>query len=266
MFGTNMIAPPKMLSYETALSTWESIKPIRGRSDTDTRPLARRGNDNLTIRRNSNNGDVIVTLYSTEIITYHTDGLITIEPYASALTNRIMWCILGPYMNTLWSARDYRTCDFITEVGGRYYNTPSYFVVDPRKTPWVLGAGSKPFRVPRLDRSKAAKALRESGYRDFVVWLETQLKLGVDPRNPDSWAHYQLPLPFAVARLLRNGDNEGWAKLAQYFSTRSSRDSLYQRLRHCVYDYEGCCEVEETAYFESWREVQSAMRRMKTYG
>lgn len=259
-----MYTPRKMLSYSQAYSKWESIKPVRGRSDQSTRPLARRGNDNLTIRHNPANGDVIVTLYRTDLITYHTDGLITIEPYASALTNRIMSCILGHYIRAYWADRDYRTPDFITEVGGRYYNTPGLFVVDPRKTPWVLGAGSKPFMVPRLDRSKAAKTLRETGYREFTTWLDTQIKLGVDPRTVRTGSMYKFNNR-GIVECLRAGFT-GWSDLVQSFSLHKPLEDQLRDVRRAVYEYESCIETEEVAYYEGWGELQSVLNRMKVYG
>ena len=94
MFGANIELPNRMLSYSSALATYNSIKPIRGRSDQNERPLANRRNGNLTIRLEPVTNDIVVRLYQTDIIRYN-DDVVVLDPYPSALTNRVVWSIFG---------------------------------------------------------------------------------------------------------------------------------------------------------------------------
>jgi len=265
MFGGNAYSPPRMLSYDEALGTWESIKPVRGRDDTNTKPLAHRRNDRLTIRKA--NDDVVVRFHDTDIVTYHPDGTITVSPYASVTTCRVMRDILYPELNPHWKSRHFNIPTFVTEIGGRYFNTPSMFVVDTTKPLWEPVAGYKPFSVPQLNRSKARRALNESGYFDFKVWLETQIKLGVDPRRRSPW---RAPLygknQYRLLIARQRGGNEGWSKLANQYAVLSSLDTAYARLRHSVYKHAGCIEAKEVPYFDSYGELELAMNSMRKYG
>jgi hypothetical protein len=222
MFGSNLELPGnRMLSYDSALKKHQSIKPIRGRSDQNTRPLARRGNDNLTIRQDPSNSDIVVRLYQTDIIRYKSGGdgynnLIELDPYPSVLTNRVMWSILGPHTNTHWSDRDYPLPNHITEVGGRYYNTPDYALIQPAETGWTLVGGEKPFEVPRLDRKEAKQALRDANFYTFQTWLNTLIRLNNDPRAESrGWGR---PKPFewspSQAFQYLTAGEEGWREIA----------------------------------------------------
>lgn len=180
MFGVNIELPNRMLSYGSALATYNSIKPIRGRSDQNERPLGSRRNDNLTIRQEPITGDIVVRLYQTDIIRYNDDDVIVLDPYPSTLTNLVMWNILGPYVQTHWSARDYRLPHHMTQVGGRYYHTPSFAAIRPAdQGGWELVDGAKPIEVPYLNRKEGRQALKEAGYPLFKLWLETRIRLGV---------------------------------------------------------------------------------------
>lgn len=276
MFGTNVTLPSnRILSYDSAHRKWESIKPIRGRSDQNTRPLARRSNDALTIRKDQATGDIVVTLYRTDIIRYSAEGdgynnLITLDPYPSVLTNRVMWSILGPHVTTYWTERSYgtHTANLITEVGGRYYHTPSYALIQPDQLGWHIVGGNKPFEVPRLNRKEAGQALRDANYYTFHTWLETLIRLNQDPRSegrghwrstPFSWS------PSEAVRYLTAGE-EGWREIAGRMSRRIDPEREYEALRVAVYRYDMTYDTEVIPYFDSYREVQNAINRLRRAG
>jgi hypothetical protein len=267
MFGTNTELPNRMLSYTSALKKFNSIKPIRGRSDANTRPLARRSNDNMTIRQDPNNHDIVVRLYSTDIIRYDAQGdgynnTIELDPYPSVLTNRVMWSILGPHVNTHWADRHYSAPNHITEVGGRYYNTPSYALVQPQETGWTLVGGEKPFEVPRINRKEAKQALRDANFYTFQTWLSTLIRLDLAPmsthyrRSPFDWS------PSEAYRYLTAGE-EGWREIAGRMSRRVDPKREYESLRTAVYKYYQCYDTEVIPYFTSYREMQNALNRLR---
>jgi hypothetical protein len=268
MFGNNLQLPSnRLLSYASALSVYRSIKPIRGRS-TDTRPLARRSNDNLTIRQEECSGDIIVRLYETDIIRYReregdgNNNLIELKPYASSTTNRVVWSILGPHVGTLWSDRSHPAPDHITEVSGRYYNTPNHILVQPKETGWELVGGAVPFEVPSLNRKEAKQALREYGYDEFRVWFKTLIRMGQDPRashyrgRPYSWSTRE------VRELLSPGPKM-WGEVAQRMSQYVTPDTELRALRETIYKAELCYETETVDYFDKYQSLHNALNRMR---
>lgn len=266
MFGNNVTLPSnRMLSFDSALSTYNSIKPIRGRS-TDTRPLAARRNDNLTICQEST-GDIVVRLYQTDIIRYNDGGVIVLVPYASALTNRVVWSILCPHVHPFWGDRHYPLPDNVTEVGGRYYHTPEFATVQPDEQGWVLTGGDKPFEVPRINRREAKQALHEAGFYRFQTWLNTLIRLGADPRSglgrwnsrPFSWS------PHEVMKYLTAGE-ERWSEIAGRMSRWVDVRYELNSLRRAVYKSELCYDTETIPYFSSYSEMQAAFGRMRRIG
>jgi len=269
MFGTNLVLPShRMLSYSSALKKYQSIQPIRGRQDQNTRPLAQRRNDNLTIRQDPATNDIIVRLYSTDIITYSAVGdgdnnLIHLDPYPSVLTNRIMWSILGPHVNTHWSDRPHPVPNHITEVNGRYYNTPSFVTVQPHQAGWIVTAGAEPIEVPRLNRKEAKQALRDANYYTFEVWLRTQLRLGSRQLLGDAWRSRPFDwTPSTAVQYLREGET-GWAEISRRFSARATLDRELGSLRRAVYQYDLCYDVETVDYFEGYTEMKNAFGRIR---
>jgi hypothetical protein len=258
MYGTNLELPTnRMLSHETALIKYNSIKPIRGRSDQNTRPLASRRNDNLTIRQLQDSGDIAVRLYRTDVITYHTDGTITLDPYGSVLTNRVVWSILGSHVTPHWSDSK----PHATYVGGHYYHTPDFVHIQPHNDGWRLIGGSKPVDVPYLNRKLAKQALRDNNYYTFVVWLETQLRLNLDPRHL-SWRSSPFEHhPQTLISYLRGGPS-GWAEITQRMSTSCELKRELEAVRKAVYQYEMCYEDTTFEHFASYTAMDNAFKQI----
>lgn len=257
MFGSNISLPGRIATFFAAQSKYNSIKPIRGRMDQNTRPLARRSNDDLTIRQEDTT--FVVRLYHTDIVTYSADGLVELKPYASVLTNRVMWSLMGPTVQTYWSDRRHGCPDHITEVGGYYYHTPEYAAIRQGQ----LVAGSKPFEVPRLDRKLIRQAQIDSGFTQFKLWLETQIRLGTDPRNGDSWRSkaYEWS-PNTLMNYLTTYGVDGWAEITRRMSPRCTLETEYSSMRRAIYQYAGCYDTEEVAHFTDYREMMNAVAMM----
>jgi hypothetical protein len=266
MYGSNITLPATHIGrYAEAIQAHGKIKPIRGRSDTNTRPLARRSNDNLTIRVDDN-GDVVVKFYHTEIITYHPDDSITLIPYASSMTNRVVWSILGPHVNTMWSDRAYPAPDNITEVGGRYYHTPNSATIQRYDSDtYQLVGGAKPFEVPKLDRKAGRQALRDVNFYTFQTWLDTLVRLGHDPRS-EFWRYQPFDYSPGTAYKYLMAGEDGWREIVGRMSRAGDLDREYASLRKAVYHYYHCYETHDVPYFESYNDVNNAIQMMKRHG
>lgn len=100
MFGS-ATSIPSLRNYDAALAYWTKTAPIRGRGDTNKRPLRydRRANDTYTIRMEGD--DVVVRLYNTDIATYYKDGRIQVDySYNSNLTRNAINSVLGTWMTS----------------------------------------------------------------------------------------------------------------------------------------------------------------------
>lgn len=265
MYGNNINLPHRILSYESALQKYEAIKPIRGRQDQNSRPLARRSNDNLTIRKDPTNHDIVIRLYRTDIIRYLSKGdgcnnQIMLDPHPSVTTNRVMWSILGPYVNTYWSDR-YSAPSHMTEVNGRYYHTPEFALIQPHQDGWYLVAGAKPIEVPYLNRKEGRQALKDSNYYTFKLWLETRVKLGVAEFG-HRWGGAFQWTPREAVQYLHQGE-KGWAEISRRMSHRVPLETELRSLREAVYKSELCYDTEAVPYFESYGGMTNALRRIK---
>jgi len=237
--------------YDTALSKWEGIKPIRGRRDQNTRPLYRRGNDSQTIRQLPNGG-IAFCLWSTDVLTFNTDGTLDLEPYASVSTCAFVKAVLGwgSGVHAHWSDRSHPLPDNVTQVGGHYYHTPQFATLGKVDDKWTLLGGSEPFELTTLDKKLTKAALEETGYNQFKVWLTTQIRIGLDPRQGDVWR--KPPYDWShceVSEYLTSGP-EGWSELVRRMSKRCELDRELETLRRAVYKYAGAVTEAAVPYFE----------------
>lgn len=257
-------------NYITALSKWESIKPIRGRKDQNTRPLYRRTNDTTTIRQ-LNNGSIAFRLHSTDVVTFNKDGTLDLEPYSSVSTCAFVRAVLGyhNHIHAHWSDRDHSLPNHVTQVEGKYYHTPSFATLSrtegPGGTCWSLRAGSEPFDIVTLDKTLTKDALKDTGYNDFKLWLNTQIRLGLDPRKGDSWRRGPYDWSHRdVSSYLSNGPNY-WGEMVRRMSPRCDINRDLETLRRAVYKYAGAVTTTEVPYFEDYKALTNAFASTRKY-
>lgn len=261
-FGTLNIT-----DYDKALSKWEGIKPIRGRSDQNSRPLYRRGDDSKTIRQLSNGG-IALRLWHTDVVTFNTDGTLDLEPYASVSTCAFVRAVLGwgSGVHAHWSDRSHPLPDNVTQVGGHYYHTPQFATLGKVDGSWSLLGGSEPFELTSLDKKLTKAALEETGYNQFKVWLTTQIRIGLDPRQGDRWR--STPYDWShreVSQYLTSGP-EGWGELVRRMSKRCEIDRELETLRRAVYKCAGAATETAVPYFENYKAMTNAFAAMRKYG
>ena len=255
-------------SYASALRKWESITPVRGRQDQNTRPLYRRTNDTTTIRQ-LNNGSIAFRLHSTDVVTFNVDGTLDLEPYSSVSTCAFVRAVLG-YHNSIhahWSDRDHNLPNHVTQVEGRYYHTPTFasLVKDDTTNKWSLLAGSEPFDMVTLDRQLTKEALKDTGYNDFKLWLATQIRLGLDPREGDSWRRGPYDWSHRdVSSYLTNGPSY-WGEMVRRMSVHCDINRELETLRRAVYKYAGAVTTTEVPYFENYNDMTNAFASTRKY-
>jgi hypothetical protein len=260
MFGSNIVLPRGgITSYEQAVAKHDSIVPIRGRS-TDTRPLGQRRNDNFTIRK-LDNGSVAIRLYQTDIITYHDDGTIDLEPYASKLTDEAVNQVLR---GAVWASYTSPVGPVLWIRNSATNNTSMGYLVDGCAT---LGkdlniiAGTKPFTRYSVNRKKANAACAK-GFDQFKLWVQTQVRLGIDPRQGERWGTVSLS-NMALACL---DEPDRYADIARGMSTYVTVDSHLDAIRRQVLTYHDCIEETEVAYVTAYKQLTAIQSSKKRWG
>jgi hypothetical protein len=245
MFGSNFILPRGgILSYEQALNKHNSIVPIRGRS-TETRPLGQRKNDNFTIRILANSGSIAIRLYSTDIITYHKDGTIELEPYGSKLTDDAVRGVLRGAVTPMYT----NPVGPVLYTKDKYYRIPRVATLDKD---FNLVSGSAPFTHYQVDKTKGAAALKQSGYKQFALWLNTQLRLGIDPREGSYWGSF-----YPSTEMIRTLDQpEYYHDIARGMPRTNVNDQL-TNLRRAVHKYYDTITETEVPFLDDWRQLNS---------
>lgn len=260
MFGSNIVLPRGgITSYEQALAKYNSIAPIRGRS-ADIRPLGQRRNDNLTIRVLPNTNSVAIRLYHTDIITYHTDGTIDLEVYSSKLTDETVGAI---FRNAVWAS-------YTNPVGPVLWtrnngDSKGYLIDGARgatldKNLNVIG-GTKPFTRYNVNRKKANAACAK-GFDQFKLWVQTQVRLGVDPRQGERWA----PVSLSNMALACLDEPDRYADIARGMSTYVTVDAHLDAIRHQVLQYHDCIEETEVAHVTDYKQLTAIQSSKKRWG
>lgn len=254
--------------YTKALSKWEGTKPIRGRRDQNTRPLYRRGDDTKTIRQLPNGG-IAFRLWSTDVLTFNTDGTLDLEPYPSVSTCAFVKAVLGwgSSVHAHWSDRATPLPNNVTQVGGKIYHTPQFATLgkDSATNHWSLLAGSEPFEVTTLDKKLTKDALNDTGYNQFKVWLTTQIRIGLDPRLGDSWRKGPYDWSHREVSGYLTAGPEGWGELVRRMSKRCDVDRELEMLRRAVYRYAGATTETAVPYFEDYKAMTNAFAAMRKY-
>lgn len=263
MFGSNRTSPPSISSHAEAARIYDSITPVRGR-DPNERPLAGRSNWNLTIRTDSAES-FVVKLYRTDVVTFQKDGHILIEPYGSRLTNDVVNDLLwGTGIRTHWKDT-YHTPRYFTEVGGQYYHTPSYVdILDGQ----IVG-GAAPVDIPRVDRKALNAALKHYKFNEFKAWLMTLDRLGLyEPMrtNVNSWGAWNnKPAADNISECLQAGP-EGWRKLiTEHTNNTISAADVLGYVRDSIRNYEDCIRYETVQSFDSYRDLDNAIKAMRKF-
>lgn len=257
MFGANIQLPRHgILTYDQAVAKHDSIAPIRGRA-VDTRPLGNRRNDSLTIRRCPKTDAIAIRLYQTDIITYNTDGTIDLEPYASKLTDEAVTSVFRGKVRTNYTS----PVGPVLWTHGRGYHIPEFATLDKD---FNLIAGAKPFTRYSVDR-KAANAACKKGFNQFKLWVQTQVRLGIDPRSGDGWGlRYTYDLGGSVVRSLDEPDR--YADIARGMSKYVTIDSHLDAIRSAVLKYHDCIVESEVPYVIGWNELTSIQASKRRWG
>ena len=252
-----------LTSHAEALSLWESCKPAKGYSDPDWRSLFDRRRDNSIVRKD-NKGRVHFRLYSTDVVTFNPDNTVDLDPVSTRSTCNFVDAILGRGVDAMWSDRSHPAPSMLTRVSGRVYHTPEFATLSYDTTldspKWVLLAGAKPMTQYRVDKAKAKQVLVSSGFNQFSLWLKTQSRMGVDPREGGRYSSDSIG-PNQAACL---DDLDSYPHIARGWSAYKTVDTQLAALRKEVYKYHGATAETEVLSVD-YSEIDNLLASLRKY-
>ena len=247
---------PSIRSYADAVAVWNSVKHFRGMVANDPRPLESRRKYHVTICVGA--GSARLKLHGTNVVTYYDDGRLVIdngfgststENFARRLTPGGVELLSG--RGTLWL--------YAPEAHRAYNIGHGTMTLTPTSNGVWQPVNPKPWFVPRLDKFKARKALKDYGYNQFKAWLQMRERLSV--------ASIGFVGHFSLGDL--RGGLKRWVKAVEISQETSwqrvSSGGLLGRLRDQVYVDAGALTVETKPYLIEG-EYGKAIRSIKKYG
>lgn len=174
-----------MRSLERAETFWTTAKRWRGQNgDYDERKLDG-GKRHLTVRKLTN-GSIAFKYYRTDVVTYHLNGSVALEPYASRSTERLVGDLTPRGIDPVYNIRGGK-CVLVCEDGeGRYYRVKGSSIDIRPANPWLVNRDqTKPFGLMRVDRKKAKEAFKAYGYYLFAEWAAAALAMGFKPKKQE---------------------------------------------------------------------------------
>lgn len=183
-------------SYKEA-SDWEAaVKPVRG-DKNNTKPLGVRYKKHMNIRREEN-GDIIIRFYSTDIITYHPNGTITLDHggYKTQSTASLMMAVLPwrvrPQLRYghMWMWGDYAEEGCATHTGRYCLPRKAVIEFNPETRNYRIH-NPEPVYVHNIDRKNKNLVMKE--YAGFLAYFKAmtalraedgEIVLGDDERSP----------------------------------------------------------------------------------
>lgn len=267
MFACRFPKHLNLTTYDSAVALWEKSPKKRGYSDPDWRSPFDRPRDSTIVRKDSKD-QIHLRLFTTDVVTFSPDNTVTLDPVTTASTNAFVWAVLGGHasINTHWTDRQHPCPDKMTQVGGKFYHTPEFvhltFDESGDRGQWRLLGGSRSVQVPSLDKSKTMATLKSSGFRQFELWLKTQIRLGLDPRGNDRYYDHYRPSTEVVRSL---DEPDRYLDIARGMSVYRSVGDLMDTLRLAVYKYHDLTDTVEVPHFDSYAEMAAAFAKMRKY-
>lgn len=249
---------PSLDSYAEARKHFDSTKPWRSKYNPDNeRPIGIRqvklsGGRFKKAMRELGDGSIAFRLHYTDCVIWHPDGRVTVEGYATQMTNDFIG-MLSPFRQGFRIDKDEYgrrsdTRDPVLYVGKIVVrcNRPVEFRLEGDE--WVIDCDDlEPFDVPVVDR----KAVREISAQYRLPEFELQAQaavalLGVQHQSGGTF--------YDIANCLEKGDIGGAVELLpigkeitsfgkDYGGPGQIEPGFFRRLRNWLYDHEGAVQT-----------------------
>lgn len=255
---------PSFADYDAALRFWEKAKPWRD-GPYEYRPLGDSRRMKHFVIRQKANGDVACRYHSTDVVTFHPDGTLTVKPWNSLSTDifarRMLPCGISTSFNSplgalIWLWRDWdNRRGYLVPHSAKLVRAGGGWTISPDTPP-------EPIAFYKVDKSAAAKALRAYRYFDFLAWR--QARVALDPRAFVSLGSSYMTNGEMLS-FLRQGP-EGWAVLSCLpDKAPKGQKKPSEKLRHAIYSAEDCIECEKIEALTGYDHEKAVRAAQKAY-
>lgn len=260
MFAVSSRDLPRLDDYAAAHRHWDKTKPWRGRRDKSTRPLSSNRRREINTIRKQRDDSIACVLYSTDVLTYHPDGRLTLRSYASMSTSSFASRIAPAGVWAHFTAKVGPVLWLGAHEEARGYHVPDNLTLVRDGAIWVPETPPVPFERYHLDQPRARAALKEYRYTEFMDWRAAWLELASAERRTEAARQHILQRVSTrdMLEYLRAGPGR-WDLLA------ACDDKVLLSLRRAIYARADCIEVTPVPYLTSYRQVQSLAHAEATY-
>jgi len=249
---------PPLRGYSDALNYWNRIKPWRGHSPTDARPLASRGKHHMTIRK-LNDNSIAMTLHSTDVVTYHPDGDVSLEAYSSVSTDMFARALTPGGITTAFNhalgyvvALDFDGQQEMRLLRGKHVrlrkNSRGWFAVNPDDF--------TPFIKKSVDRKKANAAAKEYRLDDFIAWYSAATKMGLTIESMQS-----VHRASTTIELLKEGDFQGVVVANRW----NRKTGVVEMVKFLVYRHAGAIVETELPVVYGWNALNAVLSSQRRW-
>jgi len=210
-FGVNTI-----INYADAVALHDKIKPMQSGAHKGLKPVGDRRKPQNQIRRGEN-GDIILKMYVTDVVTFEPDGKILISNggWASKSTHDYISEILGVSVTTSDRQTWIKTTEgylplrpHTKETRDMHTGAQKVHDIFIREGNWLLAAVNPNYPVVyRVNKTQAA--LVRKPYAEFRRYMHGMVKL----RDYESWSNTTVAVPTwgEICAAIDTGEPEAWA-------------------------------------------------------
>ena len=170
---------PYIRNFAEAKNVYESIKPIRGRSD-DKRPLSDRSSVDQYYMLANGDGSYSCVLYQTKVLTYYADDTVKVDTgtWESQTTRAFIQNILG--------LACFRKNQYDVLLLNTYRRVEPFCILGKEPTVIRQGQNSEVWELVKSPVTKEVKLLRKEAnavkkrYKEFTDYLKNSMKLRAD--------------------------------------------------------------------------------------
>jgi hypothetical protein len=249
------------------LKTWDDgFRPLRDN-------VSGRRKKHMSVRQGAD-GEIIYRLYSTDMVTYHKDGRLSLELYSSK-SSQSFQAQLSPW-GVRFSYSDYeyvvwtRTEKYVLSAGVWLWEptlmqghmlrgftctltmvSDGVWVVDPKDT--------TPIHDPRVDAARARVALVKYDYGGFENFIRAKAAMQEEETvyAPTSEHKLRHLLPMGV---------EGWVQVKLMSKSERAVNELLSDARLAIYKLENVVTSTELPHITSDTQWKQIRRRRSVYG